>query len=110
MITSLGGEGAGRSTGRLLVCPHVALRFSTLDLYAYKRVNIYKINFYHHCSIPSLFSLLVEYFSDNKFSNVPSFSIHFKVLKFYVRNQIWSFWTFTTHSRVINSRIFQAWS
>ena len=33
VITSLGGEGAGRSTGRLLVCPHyVASRFSTLPL------------------------------------------------------------------------------
>ena len=49
-------------------------------------------------------SLLVEYFSDNKFSNVPSFSIHFKVLTFYVRNLIWSFLYFTTHSRVIHSR------
>ena len=31
VITSLGGEGAGRPAGRLLVCPHyVASRFSTL--------------------------------------------------------------------------------
>ena len=31
VITSLGGEGAGRSAGRLLGCPHyVASRFSTL--------------------------------------------------------------------------------
>ena len=31
VITSLGGEGAGRSAGRLLVCPHyVASSFSTL--------------------------------------------------------------------------------
>ena len=67
-------------------------------------MNVYIINFYHHCSIPGLFSLLVEYFSAHNFSNVPSFSIHFKVLKFYVRNQIWSFLHFTTHSRVINSR------
>ena len=30
VITSLGGEGTGRSAGRLLVCPHyVASRFST---------------------------------------------------------------------------------
>ena len=64
------------------------------------------IKFYHHCSIPGLFSLLVECFSDNKFSNVPSFSKHFKVLKFHVRNQIpvWAFLHFTTHSRVRNSR------
>ena len=49
------------------------------------------IIFYHHCSIAGLFSLLVEYFSDDRFSNVPSFSIYFKNLNLYVRNQIWSF-------------------
>ena len=57
------------------------------------------IIFYHHCSIAGLFSLLVEYFSDDKFSNVPSFSIHFKDLNFYVRNQIWLFLHFTRHRR-----------
>ena len=56
--------------------------------------------------LSSLFNSGPISFSDNKFSNVPSFSKHFKVLKFHVRNQIhvWAFLHFTTHSRVINSR------
>ena len=32
-------------------------------------LNVYMIIFYHHCSIGGLFSLLVEYFPDVKFSN-----------------------------------------
>ena len=39
------------------------------------------INLYHHCSIPCLLSLLVEYFSDNKFR---MFLLFLYILKFYV--------------------------
>ena len=48
--------------------------------------------------------LLVEYFSDNKFScRFPSFYIHFEVCQFSAGKRMWSVYTFETHSLVRNS-------
>ena len=49
------------------------------------------INFYDHYSDSGLLWLLVEYFSDNKFScHFPSFCIHFEVCQFSAGKRIWS--------------------
>ena len=93
---------AAIGVGKLFPVAKTSLLFLTIKFlydvwmrwfYAWNRMKVYMIIFYDHYSIVGLLWLLVEYFSDKKFScHFPSFCMHFEVCQFPAGERITDFW------------------